>query len=41
MKDVTIGNLKQAINELNQEKLIELSEKNEKERKVGKLLFEL
>ena len=41
MKDVTIGNLKQAINELNQEKLIELSEKNEKERKVEKLLFEL
>ena len=41
MKDVTIGNLKQAINELNQEKLIELSEKNASERKVEKMVFEL
>ena len=34
MKDVTIGNLKQTINELHQEKSIENSEKNAAQRKI-------
>lgn len=41
MKDVLIGNLRQAINELQQEKSKEVYERNGYERKIDRLTSEI